>query len=228
MNRYPGGKNGAGVFQTLINQIPPHVFYIEAFVGSGAVYRHKRPCASIVIDADADVAAHWAAVADRDPTLSAIRGDAASTLGVFAERGLLTPRTFIYCDPPYLRSTRRSSRAIYAHEMTDAEHVKLLQLLVGLPCPVMVSGYQSTMYQVMLAGWRRLEFQTMTRGGPAVECLWMNYPEPSQLADYSHLGDNFRERQDLRRQRERWRARLARMPELKRRALLDACREFAE
>lgn len=53
---YPGGKNGAGVYQTIINQLPPHDTYIEPFLGSGAVLRMKKPArASIAIDADADV-----------------------------------------------------------------------------------------------------------------------------------------------------------------------------
>lgn len=39
---YPGGKNGEGVYQRLINQIPPHRVYIEPFLGSGAVLRHKK------------------------------------------------------------------------------------------------------------------------------------------------------------------------------------------
>ncbi len=42
---YPGGKNGPGVYQTLINQIPPHDTYIETHLGGGAVLRHKRPAA---------------------------------------------------------------------------------------------------------------------------------------------------------------------------------------
>jgi hypothetical protein len=40
---YPGGKNGAGVYQTIINLMPPHEVYIEPFLGSGAVMRLKRP-----------------------------------------------------------------------------------------------------------------------------------------------------------------------------------------
>jgi len=40
---YPGGKNGAGVYQTLINLMPPHEAYIEPFLGGGAVMRLKRP-----------------------------------------------------------------------------------------------------------------------------------------------------------------------------------------
>ena len=36
---YPGGKNGAGVYQTLINLIPPHDTYIETYLGGGAIMR---------------------------------------------------------------------------------------------------------------------------------------------------------------------------------------------
>ena len=40
---YPGGKAGAGVWQRIINQMPPHRLYVEPFVGAGAVLRAKRP-----------------------------------------------------------------------------------------------------------------------------------------------------------------------------------------
>lgn len=50
---YPGGKNGSGVYQTIINLIPPHRTYVEAFLGAGAIMRRKRPGdISIGIDAD--------------------------------------------------------------------------------------------------------------------------------------------------------------------------------
>jgi hypothetical protein len=40
---YAGGKNGAGVYQTIINLMPPHDVYIEPFLGGGAIMRQKRP-----------------------------------------------------------------------------------------------------------------------------------------------------------------------------------------
>lgn len=40
---YPGGKGGAGVAQALINLMPPHSVYVEAFLGAGSVMRQKRP-----------------------------------------------------------------------------------------------------------------------------------------------------------------------------------------
>lgn len=41
--RYKGGKNNQGVYQRLITLIPPHRLYVEAFAGSAAILRRKRP-----------------------------------------------------------------------------------------------------------------------------------------------------------------------------------------
>jgi hypothetical protein len=59
---YPGGKNGAGVYQTIINHMPPHTTYIEPFLGSGAIMRLKRPArVNIGIDLDPEVMQQWQA-----------------------------------------------------------------------------------------------------------------------------------------------------------------------
>ncbi len=50
----PGGKNGAGVYQTIISRMPPHLVYVEPFLGSGAIMRLKRPArVNIGLDLDA-------------------------------------------------------------------------------------------------------------------------------------------------------------------------------
>ena len=52
---YPGGKNGAGTYQKIINLMPVHTVYIEPFLGSGAIMRRKRPAIlNIGIDVDAE------------------------------------------------------------------------------------------------------------------------------------------------------------------------------
>ncbi len=54
LTRYPGGKNGAGVWQRLIGMMPPHLAYVEPFLGSGAIWRRKRRAMlNIGIDVDA-------------------------------------------------------------------------------------------------------------------------------------------------------------------------------
>jgi hypothetical protein len=40
---YPGGKSGSGVYQTLINLMPPHDIYIEPFLGMGGVFISAIP-----------------------------------------------------------------------------------------------------------------------------------------------------------------------------------------
>lgn len=59
---YPGGKNGSGVYQTIINLMPPHKVYIEPFLGAGATMRMKRPAVqNIGIDCDPDALKHFKA-----------------------------------------------------------------------------------------------------------------------------------------------------------------------
>lgn len=129
--------------------------------------------------------------------------------------------TVVYCDPPYLRSTRSSGR-LYEHEMSDVDHRRLLRWAIAAKCRVMISGYWSRMYGSTLRNWRCSRFQAMTRGGLAEECVWSNFPEPAELHDYRYLGEGFRERERIKRKTTRWTARLARMPLLERRCLLAA------
>jgi len=226
MATYPGGKNGSGVYQKIINQMPPHDVYIEAFVGGGAVMRLKRPASSsIVIDVDGDVCEMWWHDDGLSPDVTVINDDAISCLLRHVEAkkkdGL---DVLVYADPPYLGSTRVSDRPIYKHEMTsDEDHLELLTMLKALPCMVMISGYLSDLYSRELKDWRSISFQSMTRGGfAATEYLWMNYPQPFELHDYQYLGENFRERERIKKKQLRWRARLKSMPATERYALLEA------
>lgn len=146
-----------------------------------------------------------------------LRGDAITFLASYP----FQPADLIYCDPPYLAETRSGGR-LYRHEMTDEQHTELLATILELPCRVMISGYWSELYACRLKRWNSINFESMTRGGMATEWLWFNFAEPLELHDYRFLGTGNRERTDLKRQKERWIARLERMPILKKRALLSA------
>jgi DNA adenine methylase len=225
---YPGGKNGSGVYQWIINQIPPHETYIEAFLGGGAILRAKRPAvASIAIDVDAAPVRKLDGCGDAYgiPHLMVLQANAIDWL---AEHGpSLGEQAFVYLDPPYLMSTRKSQRGLYAHELSDGDHRRLLEIIRGLGCMVAISGYWSEMYNDALASWRSSTFQTMTRGGtPATEYLWMNYAPPVELHDYRYLGYNFRERERIKRKKTRWLKRLETMPDAERYAMLAAIDEL--
>lgn len=156
------------------------------------------------------------------PLLHLICGDALDYLHTRS----FTGREFVYADPPYVMHTRSSQRPLYAFEYTDEQHITLLKCLITLPCPVMISGYWSTLYADMLTGWRSLQFASYDRAGnQKEEWLWMNYPEPTRLHDYRYLGENFRKRDDLKRKKKRWVNRLKTMDILERRAILWAIEE---
>lgn len=221
---YPGGKNAQGVFQAIINQIPPHEVYIEAFVGSGAILRNKRPSrSSIAIDADPAAARD---IASLDlPGLQVICGDALTFLRCYPWTG----SEFVYLDPPYLMSARSCQKPLYRREFgAEEQHLELLSLIQSIKAPIAISGYESSLYAEKLADWRSISYQIGLKSGKArTETLWMNYPQPVALHDYRYLGKDFRERENIRRMQRRWRAKLAAMPAMNRYALLAAMEEFS-
>lgn len=217
---YPGSKAQAGVFQRIIGQMPPHSLYVEPFLGSGQIFwRKRRAEQSILIDSSPAViaAANAKLGAARGAGVSVICGDASSVLPTLA----LSAGTVVYCDPPYLLSTR-ANRVYYEHELTERAHASLLALLQELPCRVLLSGYPSELYARELAGWRCLSYRTRTRGKTVTECLWCNFPEPTELHDWRYAGQSFRERLTLRRLAQRWLGKLERMPPRKRGYVLEA------
>ena len=90
--------------------------------------------------------------------------------------------TLHFVDPPYLHSTRVRSNTThlryYRHEMDDAEHVELLEVLRSLNGMVVLSGYPSALYAEKLKGWAQR--QTLSRisagrgGAVRTEVIWLN------------------------------------------------------
>jgi DNA adenine methylase len=145
----------------------------------------------------------------------------------FLGRYPFTGRELVYADPPYLHSTR-SGRMLYQHEMNDGQHRELLRVLKSLNCRVMISGYSSPLYAKELKSWHAASFQTTNRGGKAVaEWVWYNFDRPVELHDYRFLGEDFREREQIKRQKARWVERLRKMPAVRRQALLSAIADTA-
>lgn len=218
--KYPGGKGGAGVYQAIINQIPPHRVYFEPFVGGGNVFERKTPAASsVLMDADPHVVALWRERTRQRPDVTVLEGNAIEAL----ERSGWTGDEFVYLDPPYVHDTRKGG-AIYRFEMSDADHVRLLAVLAKLRVPFALSGYRGELYDAAAHahGWRRIDFKAMTRRGPMTESLWMNYPAPAALADYSHVGRDYRERERIKRKVHRWVSRWQQLPANERNAIKAA------
>jgi DNA adenine methylase len=96
------------------------------------------------------------------------------------------PECLLFVDPPYPLSTR--SRKYYLHEMTDSEHVELLELLDKHAGSVVLSGYACKLYDEKLKHWNRITMNTSgERGKQHTEVLWMNF-EPVQQRQLSLFG----------------------------------------
>jgi DNA adenine methylase len=123
-------------------------------------------------------------------------------------------RTLIYCDPPYPEDVRSCKKPIYEFElMAAAEHSELLDLILAIPCRVMISGYANELYDRKLKGWRRETIPTVNRGGQSVtEVVWCNFPQPFELHDYRYLGNDFHDRDRIKKKARRWIANLKAMP----------------
>lgn len=211
---YIGGKAAAGVFHAIIAEMPPHSVYVEPFLGSGAVFWHKRRAqSSILIDRNPEVIARVGNAAG----VIAHCGDALSIIPTLT----LTADTVAYFDPPYPLATRKG-RAYYTHEMSDEDHERLLALILALPARVLISSYPNPLYMTALRDWRCIRFAGGTRGGPKTELLWCNFAEPVALHDWRFAGRTFRERLTLKRLAARRVAQLKRMAPRKRGYVLNA------
>ena len=212
---FPGGKGGT--YQKYINLMPPHEVYIESHLGGGAIMRYKRRAnRNIGIEIDPEIIEIWTGRNEIDFEL--IHGNAISFLKSYP----FTGKELVYCDPPYLRETRKKYYPLYKYEYSLSEHIELVEVLKSLPCMVMISGYEAPLYIKSLKSWHTHSFQATTHHGMATEWIWMNYPNPAHLHDYRYLGDNFREREKIKLKLKRWTARFKSMHALERQALLSA------
>jgi DNA adenine methylase len=158
--------------------------FAAAFNTNGADHAHKF----------ASLVDHLPAAAER---LRRVIIECRPAVEVIAKYG--TSNAVIYCDPPYLDSTRSAQAkrrgADYAVEYaTQAEHRDLARVLHATPAAVLLSGYPSQLYEELYAGWWRLERavdkpSSLTAGGRAAhaaEVIWSNRPLAAQL-QLTHL-----------------------------------------
>ena len=91
-----------------------------------------------------------------------------------------SPKVLIYADPPYVLGTRHGKQ--YRYEMDDKDHGGLLDVLLGHKGPVLLSGYDSDLYNDRLRGWHREEAVSYSQiSSRKTEVLWMNFEPEEQM-----------------------------------------------
>jgi len=89
--------------------------------------------------------------------------------------------TLFYLDPPYVHSTRATTSEYGAHEMSEADHGALLNLIAGIDGKFLLSGYRSELYDDNASdfGWERIDFDLPNNSSSAktkerkTECAWV-------------------------------------------------------
>lgn len=219
---YLGAKNGSGVYQAIINLIPPHQTYVEAFLGTGAIMRRKAPAqTNIGIEINQSVIDKFNhAAAELNLSMNIINANAIEWLKAFTPTG----KTVIYLDPPYVHSTR-TSNARYKNELTDADHAELLATIKKLASTpdvyIIISGYRNPLYDEELHNWYSKDFQAMTRGGVRTETVWCNFM-PGEQHYHNFAGKDFTDRQRIKRKAERWAKNFEALPAAERQAVMAA------
>lgn len=86
----------------------------------------------------------------------------------------------VYLDPPYMPEVRHGKQ--YKCEMFDHEsHEEILEAAKAHKGPVLISGYDTELYNDMLRGWHKEETTSYSQVcSKKREILWMNYDPPKK------------------------------------------------
>ncbi|MBU3121354.1 DNA adenine methylase [Acinetobacter soli] len=86
--------------------------------------------------------------------------------------------TLFFIDPPYVRSTRTANIKAYKYEMTDQDHIELIESIKKLKGKVIICGYEHELYDTRLTTWKKMTKDVQAsgnRGGVTrKECLWIS------------------------------------------------------
>lgn len=87
----------------------------------------------------------------------------------------------IYADPPYLLETRFGKQ--YRQEMTKKDHIEMLEVLMESKAKVILSGYESNLYDKMLDGWQKAYIESITQNvqKKRMEVIYMNFAPEKQM-----------------------------------------------
>ena len=212
--RYPGSK--WRIADQLVSNIPEHKSYLEPYFGSGAVLFNKPPSPIETInDLDDDVINLFQCIRDHSQQLAAmiaaipysaynlsnwyhlpewIEEIAERLRNIQIEhkpaldliREFDSPDSFFYLDPPYLLNTRSAKQ--YQYEMTEEDHIQLLETIVHCSAQIMISGYDTPLYNDYLHTWDTLRIPNQTTSGVIrEEIVWMNYTHQLSLYDFGIL-----------------------------------------
>lgn len=195
---YFGGKGGNGTYQNIINEIPKCNIYVECMVGGGSIFKNlELPDITVINDIDPGVIEKYNCIGHGND-IRVYNEDYRKVCNLYDGSD-----TVIYFDPPYHFDTRKSKQKRYFLEWDTMDHIAFLDYVSSLKSKIIISHYPFFLYDNYLQSWRTKEFLSMTRKGQVLEKIYMNFDTPLLLQDYRYIGDNFIDRQRIKRQNQR-------------------------
>lgn len=222
LENYPGAKDTQHVYKTIINNIPKTEYFEELFAGSAAITFELLkvkvlPYLTKLNDLNQKVIDELK-VKFENQCVFYTCCDALEYLELFGNDN--TERVY-FLDPPYKHETRPGNEKLYEHEMTDNDHVKLLQTVLQTKGKFMIIHPKCDLYDTMLKDWRKVEIKIRYHKKTSIECLYMNYPEPTELQTYAYLGKDCWDRQRIKRKASSIVEKFKKMPVLERNYVLN-------
>jgi DNA adenine methylase len=225
LDNYTGHKKVNGLFQKIINQVPKHDMYVELFAGSAAICSlFTVPAATVVLNDINPEVHNLLRIKFRNEKVHFWNTDALEFLPKMET--IWKEDVFVFLDPPYHHDTRPLATELYKHEMTNIDHIKLLRTVQSMKCDIMLIHPKCELYDEFLHDWRKIEVKVRYHQKTSIECLYMNYPEPTELQDYSFLGNDCWERQRIRRKTDKYIEKFQKMPVLERNCIIDKLKEL--
>ena len=216
---YKGHKDIEGVYHKIINEIPKHKYYWEVFAGSAAIAKLLLAAgtdAKILLN---DLSVPAAKVLSEEFRSATVTNSCYSSYNNVLSSA--TKDSFVFIDPPYLHSTRPNGLNLYEKELSDSDHVQLLNAVLQYSCNVMIIHPKCELYDTMLKSWRSVQIKIRYNTKTSIECLYMNYPVPPELHTYSFIGKDCWDRQRINRKSAALIKKLENLPVHERNCLLD-------
>lgn len=184
----------------------------------------KRPCTgrTVINDLDGHVIDKWYRYPQSDITI--LQEDGLTILDKLICKD--PTGIFVYLDPPYPKTSRRSHTDIYNYEFRKDQHKQLIELVIKAKFNCMISSYHNSLYDETLKDWRAEEINCNVHGKIAKEVIYMNYDTPKKLHDYRFLGKDCWDRQRIKRKINRKINGLMALPPLERNAILEQIRKL--
>ena len=125
-------------------------------------------------------AARITAAAERIANVSIENADALDIIRRYGRE----PSVCIYADPPYLGDTRGSGGGYGIDQKEDGFHQAFADACNEAKASVIISGYDSPLYEELFEGWHRTELTTRPTQSldRKMEVLWSNQPFAGQGA----------------------------------------------